>query len=101
MFDNTAYCSLPKLEITLCTYSSSYICVGVNHLSDSRRVGNIIMISVTKLYFVIYSLTLLQLSFGCCPVADPSMSNHIAIHKYIEKFPQSFLRSFHSPLKVS
>ena len=71
MFDNTAYCSLPKLEITFCTY----ICVGVNHLSDSRRGGNIIMISVTKLYFVIYSLTLLQLSFGCSPVADPSMSN--------------------------
>ena len=41
---------------------------------------NIIMISVTKLFFVVYSLSLLQLSIGCNPVADPSMLNHIIIH---------------------
>ena len=39
------------------------------------------MISLTKLFFVIYSLTLLQLSIGCNPVADPSMSNITTIYR--------------------
>ena len=74
MFDNTA--CLHKLDIKFCTYRSS-----VNHLSGSRRGGNISMISVTKLFFFVHSLTLLQLSIGCSPVADPSKSNHIVIRK--------------------
>merc|ERR1711862_2663 len=44
-------------------------------LVDSRGDRSIAMISMKKSYFVIYSLTLLQLSIGCNPVADPNVED--------------------------